>query len=656
MIPELGQFALIIALILSVVQGVVPLVGAQTGNRAWVRLAWPAVSAQALFVFISFGCLVWSFLQNDFSVAYVANNSNSALPTLYRVSATWGAHEGSMLLWVVMLAFWGVAVAARSKHLPEMFASRVIAVLGLISFGFMLFTLITSNPFDRLIPAAFDGRDLNPLLQDPALAIHPPMLYMGYVGFAVAFSFAIAAMLEGKMDASWSRWARPWTTIAWVFLTLGIALGSWWAYYELGWGGWWFWDPVENASFMPWLAGTALIHSLAVTEKRGLFKSWTLLLAISAFSLSLLGTFLVRSGVLVSVHAFATDPERGRFILAFLVTVIGGALGLYAWRAPLLKSDEGFGKVSRETFLLGNNVLLIIATLVVLIGTLFPLFMDALGGGKYSVGPQYFAAVFVIPTIPLVLLMGFGMHSIWRRDNFSRIARRLRVPLIASIVLGVALPWMLYGQPSVMTAIGFIAGLWVIGTALFDPIGSLFDKSRKLRVTRGQLGMIVAHFGIGIFILGVTATESYSIHRDQALRVGESMEVSGYKVTFESLKPATGPNYTATEASFVITRGGEHIVSLNPQKRTYRVQRNPMTEAGIDGSLARDLYVALGEPLGAGAWSMRFQYKPLVRLIWLGCIFMGLGGLIAITDKRYRVVVKKDGKASGREALAGGTN
>ncbi len=417
MIPELGQFALIIALCLSLVQAFFPLAGAWKGNRTWVRLAWPAVNTQALFVLLSFACLVWSFIQNDFSVLYVASHSNSALPLLYRISATWGAHEGSMLLWILMLAGWSVAVAALSKNLPELFAARVLGVLGLISFGFLLFTLETSNPFDRLIPAAMDGRDLNPLLQDPGLAIHPPMLYMGYVGFAVAFAFAITAMLEGKMDAAWSRWVRPWTTVSWCFLTLGIALGSWWAYYELGWGGWWFWDPVENASFMPWLAGTALIHSLAVTEKRGLFKSWTLLLAISAFSLSLLGAFLVRSGVLVSVHAFATDPERGKFILAFLVIVIGSALGMYAWRAPLLKSDEGFGKVSRETFLLANNVLLVIALLVVLLGTLFPLFMDAIGGGKYSVGPQYFAAVFVIPTLPLILLLGLGMHSMWRRDN-----------------------------------------------------------------------------------------------------------------------------------------------------------------------------------------------------------------------------------------------
>jgi len=654
MIPELGQFALIIALCLSLVQAFFPLAGAWTGNRTWVRLAWPAVSGQTVFVFLSFACLMWSFIQNDFSVLYVASNSNSALPVIYRISATWGAHEGSMLLWIVILAAWSVAVAALSKNLPELFAARVLGVLGLISFGFLLFTLETSNPFERLIPAAIDGRDLNPLLQDPGLAIHPPMLYVGYVGFAVAFAFAIAAMLEGKMDAAWARWARPWTTVAWCFLTVGIALGSWWAYYELGWGGWWFWDPVENASFMPWLAGTALIHSLAVTEKRGLFKSWTLLLAITAFSLSLLGTFLVRSGVLVSVHAFATDPERGRFILAFLVTVIGSALALYAWRAPLLKSDEGFGKVSRETFLLANNVLLVIAMLVVLLGTLFPLFMDAIGGGKYSVGPQYFAAVFVIPTIPLVLLLGLGMHSIWRRDNLSRISKRLRVPMVIAVVLGIILPWMIYGTPSIMTVVAIIAALWVIGSSLFVPVIGLLDKTQKVRITRSQWGMILAHIGVGVFILGVTVTEAYSVHRDQALRLGDSVDVAGYTVTFESVKPVSGPNYQATQATMEVSRDGKSLMTLHPEKRTYRVQRNPMTEAGIDARLHRDLYLALGDPLGNDSWSVRFQYKPLVRFIWLGCIIMALGGLIAVSDKRYRVVVTKTVKEGGREALAGG--
>jgi cytochrome c-type biogenesis protein CcmF len=654
MIPELGQFALIIALCLSLVQAVFPLVGATTGNRTWVRLAWPAVSGQTVFVFLSFACLVASFLQNDFSVAYVANNSNSALPDIYRVSATWGAHEGSMLLWILILAVWSISVAALSKHLPELFAARVIAVLGLISFGLLLFTLLTSNPFDRLIPAAMDGRDLNPLLQDPGLAIHPPMLYMGYVGFSVAFAFAIAAMLEGKMDAAWSRWARPWTTVAWCFLTVGIALGSWWAYYELGWGGWWFWDPVENASFMPWLAGTALIHSLAVTEKRGLFKSWTLLLAITAFSLSLLGTFLVRSGVLVSVHAFATDPERGRFILAFLVTVIGSALALYAWRAPLLKSNEGFGKVSRETFLLANNLLLVVAMLVVLLGTLFPLFIDAIGGGKYSVGPQYFAAVFVIPTLPLIMLLGLGMHSIWRRDSLSRIVKRMRLPMAIAVIAGIALPWMVYGRPSVLTAVAFTGGLWVIGASLYTPIMGLVDKTQRVRMTRSQWGMILAHVGVGVFILGVTGTEAYSVHRDQALRLGESIDVGRYSVTFDSIKNIQGPNYQATQAEMSVSENGKPLTILRPEKRTYRVQRNPMTESGIDARLHRDLYIALGDPLGADSWSVRFQYKPLVRLIWLGCLIMALGGLVAVSDKRYRVAAREKVPEAGGEALARG--
>jgi cytochrome c-type biogenesis protein CcmF len=656
MIPELGQFALIIALCLSLVQAVIPLAGSRTGNRTWVRLAWPAVSGQAVFVFLSFGCLVWSFLQNDFSVAYVANNSNSALPDIYRVSATWGAHEGSMLLWIVILAIWSISVAALSKHLPEMFAGRVLGVLGLISFGLLLFTLMTSNPFDRLIPAAMDGRDLNPLLQDPGLAIHPPMLYMGYVGFSVAFAFAIAAMLEGKMDAAWSRWARPWTTVAWCFLTVGIALGSWWAYYELGWGGWWFWDPVENASFMPWLAGTALMHSLAVTEKRGLFKSWTLLLAITAFSLSLLGTFLVRSGVLVSVHAFATDPERGRFILAFLVTVIGSALGLYAWRAPLLKSDEGFGKVSRETFLLANNLLLVIAMLVVLLGTLFPLFIDAIGGGKYSVGPQYFAAVFVIPTLPMVFLLGLGMHSIWRRDDISRIVKRMRIPMVLAVIIGVGLPWIVYGTPSLLTAVAFTGGIWVIGASLYTPVMGLLDKTQKIRMTRSQWGMTVAHVGLGIFILGVTATEAYSVHRDQALRIGESIEVGRYSITFDSIKNVQGPNYQATQAEMSVTQDGKPLSILRPEKRTYRVQRNPMTESGIDARLHRDLYIALGDPLGVDSWSVRFQYKPLVRFIWLGCLIMALGGMVSVSDKRYRVAARKEVEDAGSEVLARGNS
>jgi len=653
-IPELGQFALVIAFCLAIAQAVFPLTGAYVGNRTWARLAWPAVAGQAVFVSLAFACLVWSFMQNDFSVAYVAQNSNSALPDIYRVAATWGAHEGSLLLWIVALAFWSLAVAALSKKLPEMFAARVIGVLGLVSVGFLLFTLATSNPFDRLIPAAMEGRDLNPLLQDPALAIHPPMLYMGYVGFSVAFAFAIAAMLEGKMDASWSRWARPWTTVAWVFLTLGIALGSWWAYYELGWGGWWFWDPVENASFMPWLTGTALIHSLAVTEKRGLFKSWTLLLAISAFSLSLLGTFLVRSGVLVSVHAFATDPRRGIFILMFLAAVIGGALALYAYRAPKLKSDAGFSPVSRETFLLANNVLLVVATLVVLLGTLFPLFMDALGQGKYSVGPQYFSAVFIIPTIPMVLLLGLGMHAIWRKDTLARIALRMRYLIAASIILGIAVPWFFYGTPSLLTSLGAIAAFWVLGSSLYDPVMSWIGKGPK-KLARSQWGMIVAHLGLGTFILGVTVTSAYSIERDQALAMGELVDLKGYQLQFKDLEQVEGPNYTATQATVDISRDGEHVTTLSPQKRTYLVQRNPMTESAIDAGLTRDLYLALGEPVGGGSWSMRFQYKPLIRLIWLGCIIMAIGGLIAVSDPRYRLARQpSEAPVKGKEALAGG--
>ncbi len=639
MIPELGQFALIIALCMALVQGVVPLVGAETRNRAWMAVGKPAAAGQFVFVLLSFLVLTWTFIQNDFSVAYVANHSNSALPLIYRISAVWGAHEGSLLLWILVLNIWGIAAIIGGRNLPEIFNSRVIGVLGLVSVGFLLFILFTSNPFDRLIPAAFDGRDLNPLLQDPALAIHPPMLYFGYVGFAVPFAFAIAVLLEGRQDTDWARWAKPYATMSWVFLTMGIALGSWWAYYELGWGGWWFWDPVENASFMPWLMGTALIHSLSVSEKRGLFKSWTLLLAISAFSLSLLGTFLVRSGVLVSVHAFASDPARGFFILVFLAVVVGSALTLYAWRAPRMASDAGFGAFSRESFLLANNILLVIATLVVLFGTLFPLVMDALGQGKYSVGPQYFGPVFVIPTLPMVLLLGVGMHTAWRRDNSSRVLRQVRIAAILALALGILIPLVIYGGAGVMSILGIIAAMWVMLASLVEPASHL-RKGQLGRIPRAVWGKSVAHFGLGVFILGVVVTETYSIERDEAVRVGESTSVGQYEFRFDALDQVEGPNYTAVEATVPIYDGDEEIAVLRPQKRVYRVQQSPMTEAGIEARLARDLFVALGDPLGGNAWSLRVQYKPLVRLIWLGCIIMSIGGLLAVSDRRYRTARK----------------
>ena len=650
MVIELGLFALVIALLLTTAQAFLGLAGAHFGNRRWMAAARPAVTGQWVFVAASFAVLSWAFYKNDFSVLYVASNSNSELPTFYRFAAVWGAHEGSLLLWALALSTWSVAVGALSRNLPETFAARVIGVLGIVSIGFLSFILFTSNPFERLVPAAVDGRDLNPLLQDPALAIHPPMLYIGYVGFAVAFAFAVAALLEGKLDEKWARWARPWTTLSWVFLTIGIALGSWWAYYELGWGGWWFWDPVENASFMPWLVGTALIHSLAVTEKRGLFKSWTLLLAITAFSLSLLGTFLVRSGVLVSVHAFASDPSRGLFILAFLGVCIGGSLALFAWRGPALRAKGGFDTVSRESFLLLNNVLLLVAAALILIGTLYPLFLDALNLGKISVGPPYFNTVFLIPTLPLLFLLAFGMHATWKKWRSADMKTPLLVLLGISLAVGVIVPVVAYGGFHIMSAVGLTAGFWVILSALYEPYQRL---RRKQSLSRGVLGMTLAHIGVGLFAIGVTVTQMYRIEKDIALKPGESVTMQGYDFAFNSTRMVQGPNYDAVEAEVVITREGREVATLHPQKRVYRVQRSPMTESGIEVDWNRDLFVAMGEDLGGGAWSMRIQYKPMVRFIWFGALVMSIGGLIAVSDRRYRTRrATSDEKVAGRGAVA----
>jgi len=650
MIPEIGHFALILALSLAICQGVLPLLGAHRGDVAMMGVARPAAIGQFVFVGIAFACLTWSFVQSDFSVLYVANHSQLALPTVYKISAVWGAHEGSLLLWVLLLALWTVLVGRYSSELPEAFSARVLGVLGLLSVGFLLFTLLTSNPFERLIPAAADGADLNPLLQDPGLAIHPPLLYVGYVGFSVAFAFAIAAMLSGNLDQKWARWTRPWTTWAWLFLTVGIALGSWWAYYELGWGGWWFWDPVENASFMPWLAGTALIHSLAVTEKRGLFKSWTLLLAISAFSLSLLGTFLVRSGILVSVHAFAVDPERGLFILAFLGVVIGGALALYAWRAPGLDSEAGFRATSRETFLLLNNVLLIIATALILGGTLAPLFIELFTGAKISVGPPYFEVAFAIPMLPLVLLMGVGMHSAWRSQDFGPLMKRLKIPAIIAAALGISIPLIIYGRASVLLVVGVFAAVWIMATSLIQPIRSWRRASGAAAMTRGVLGMSIAHFGVGMFVLGVAVVSAFSVESDRSVVVGDKVSVAGYDFELRSLRNVDGPNYRAIEGEIDVRRNGEFVTQLRPQKRTYLVQQSPMTEAGIDAGWNRDLFVALGDPLGNNAWSIRMQYKPLIRLIWLGAFVMALGGIVAASDRRYRLTAKARQRS---EAISG---
>ena len=640
MIPEIGHFALILALALALCQGVLPLVGAHRGDKALIAIARPAAIAQLAFVAFAFGCLAYSFLQNDFSVAYVANHSQLALPDIYKFSAVWAAHEGSLVLWILLMAVWTVAVGRFSRELPEHFSARVIGVLGLLSFGFLLFTLLTSNPFLRLIPAPPDGADLNPLLQDPGLAIHPPILYTGYVGFSVAFAFAIAAMLAGNFDQRWARWMRPWTTWAWLFLTVGIALGSWWAYYELGWGGWWFWDPVENASFMPWLVGTALIHSLAVTEKRGLFKSWTLLLAISAFSLSLLGTFLVRSGILVSVHAFATDPTRGFFILCFLAVVIIGALVLYAIRAPALDSNAGFRPMSRETFLLLNNVLLVIATTLVLIGTLFPLVSDVMGLGKVSIGPPWFEIAFALPMVPLVLLIGVGMHTAWRSQAAAPIARSLRIPALIAVVAGVLIPAVLYGRSGLLVTVGTVAAFWIMFVSVLPIIRSLRRKKGTPGITRGVLGMSIAHFGVGMFVIGVTIVSAYSVEADRSMVPGQSVDVAGYNFELRGLRNVDGPNYRAIEAEVDIRKDGNFVAQLRPQKRTYLVQQSPMTEAGILADWNRDLFIALGDSLGAGAWSVRIQYKPMIRFIWLGCLVMALGGLIAASDRRYRMRAK----------------
>jgi cytochrome c-type biogenesis protein CcmF len=647
-IPEFGQLCLILALCLATAQAFFPLTGAALNRPAWIAVAVPAAAGQFVFILGAFACLAWSFLNNDFSVMYVASNSNTSLPAVYRFAAVWGGHEGSLLLWVTLLAIWTLAVAAASRRLPTLVVARVLGVMGFVSSGFLLFILVTSNPFLRLYPAPFDGNDLNPLLQDPAMAMHPPILYTGYVGFSVAFAFAVAAMLSGKIDQEWARWARPWTTAAWTFLTIGIALGSWWAYYELGWGGWWFWDPVENASFMPWLVGTALIHSLAVAEKRGLFKGVTLLLAVGAFSLSLIGTFLVRSGVLVSVHAFASDPARGLFILAYLGVVVGTALGLYAWRAPKLDKAIGFQPFSRETFLLLNNLLLTVAAGLILLGTLYPLALDAMNLGKISVGPPYFNTAFLIPIVPLLLILGVGMHTAWRSAGASTVLRRLRVPALAAAAAGIGVPWLVYGASTVMTGLGVACAVWLAGAALLDPISRLAGAG--VRITRGMIGMEVAHFGLALFVLGVTITSAFSIQTDQRISPGETLKLGAYDLKFKSIEGVQGANYMALRADMDLSRGGELITTVHPEKRTYRVRSSAMTEAAIDAGWGRDLFVALGDDLGGGAWSVRLQYKPLVRFIWFGAVVMALGGLLAFTDPRYRLAARERAKVAADDA------
>jgi cytochrome c-type biogenesis protein CcmF len=647
MVPEIGHFALILALCIAIVQGVVSIAGAQLGVKSWIAMAKPAAQAQLVFVATAFFCLMYAFIQNDFSVTYVAMQSNSMLPTIYRISAIWGGHEGSMLLWVLFLAVWTGAVAKFSKNLPDDMTARVIGVMGLVSVGFYLFILFTSNPFDRLLPPAVDGRDLNPLLQDPGLIIHPPMLYLGYVGFSVAFAFAIAALLSGRLDAAWARWSRPWTTVAWMFLTIGIGLGSWWAYYELGWGGWWFWDPVENASFMPWLVGTALVHSLAVTEKRGGFKNWTVLLAIFAFSLSLLGTFLVRSGVLTSVHAFATDPERGVFILILLLITIGISLVLFAWRAPKVGMGGKFQLISRETMLLANNVVLVVAAAAVLLGTLYPLLLDALGMGKISVGPPYFNSVFVPLMAPAVFLMAIGPITRWKQANVPDMVSRLKWAAAIAIIMAIITPFLM-GEWGLLRPLGFALSFWVMSAVVITLVervqkvkqpGNFFAKAASL--PNSFLGMCTAHFGVAAFILGVTMVTSYEVEKDMRMEVGDTVTMGGYTFQFNGVSKVKGPNYNANRGHIQVTKGGDVVTNLYPEKREYLVQTMPMTEAAIDTGLFRDLYVSLGEPVSGGAWSVRIYYKPFVDWIWGGCFVMALGGLLAITDRRYRLVTKK---------------
>ncbi|HEX9396271.1 MAG TPA: heme lyase CcmF/NrfE family subunit [Burkholderiales bacterium] len=630
MIPELGQIAVSLAFMVALAQA---FFGLTKNIPTWMAAARSAAQVQAFLVAFAFGCLVYAFVTNDFSVAYVAMNSNSALPLHYRVAGAWGGHEGSLLLWCLMLGVWMLAVSLFSGHLPEDMATRVLGVMGLVSAGFLAFLLFTSNPFDRLFPSPADGRDLNPLLQDPGMVLHPPMLYMGYVGFSVAYAFAVAALLSGRLDAAWARWSRPWTTVAWMFLTIGIALGSGWAYYELGWGGWWFWDPVENASFMPWLVGTALIHSLAVTEKRGAFRSWTVLLAIVAFGLSLLGTFLVRSGVLTSVHAFAVDPKRGIFILAIFCLFIGGALALYAWRTARIGLGGGFAPVSRESFLLANNVLLVSAAATVFLGTLFPLAMDALGVGKFSVGPPYFETVFVPLLAPALFLMGVGPLARWKQTSLPELAVTLRWALGVSLVLGFLIPF-LFGKWHAMVGFGLFLAAWVVITAILS-----FRKS--LKQSRAHYGMAVAHIGVAVFVVGVTLVKGYESEQDAKLAVGGTIELAGYAFRLDEVADVKGPNYTAARATVSITRGGKPVSVLYPEKRLYAVQNMPMTEAAIDTGFTRDLYVSLGDPLGGGAWLVKVQHKPFIDWIWGGCLIMALGGLLAASDRRYRFSIQE---------------
>jgi cytochrome c-type biogenesis protein CcmF len=636
MIAELGQVALLGAVLISILMGVLPMIGAARGNQQLMNVGRTAATAQFLLVGSAFAMLTWAFIVQDFSVEYVARNSNSQLPMEYRFSAVWGSHEGSLLLWELILCLWTFAVALFSKGLPDDFRARVLAVLGWVSFGFLLFIIFTSNPFSRLLPPAADGLDLNPLLQDPGLIIHPPMLYMGYVGFSVSFAFAVAALMGQQVTQEWVRWSRPWTHVAWAFLTLGIALGSWWAYYELGWGGWWFWDPVENASFMPWLVGTALLHSQAVTEKRGTFRNWTLILAISAFSLSLLGTFLVRSGVLTSVHAFASDPTRGVFILIYLCVIVGGSLLLFAIRAPAMVQGSNFSGISRETLLLINNLLLAVMAAMVLTGTLYPLLLDALDAGKISVGPPYFGTLFALLLIPIVILIPLAFHAKWQEDQLGRMARELAFPasiaLLAGILTAVMLP-----ESGAWGIAAVAGGFWIMSAS----VRHYYQRKRSMPGRwpgRSETAMTIAHFGVGLFLIGAMMANSISSEKHLRMEPGDSFEMAGYSFVFEGTRALQGPNYVASEGEFIVYKSGQRVTSLFPQKRRYMQSGQTMTEAAIDPGLTRDLYVSLGDQLDdqGKAWAIRIYHKPFIRFIWLGALLMMAGGFLAASDRRYR--------------------
>jgi len=634
MIVEIGHFALILAACVALVQGVLPLAGTINDNQRWQALAKPAAALQFALIAFSFAVLAHGALTDDFSIKYIAGHSNSLLPTQYKFASVWGGHEGSLLLWMLMLSGWTVSVAIFSRTLPLAMVARVIGILGLVSTGFLMFILITSSPFERLLPAPADGKDLNPLLQDPGLVIHPPMLYMGYVGFSVAFAFAVSALLSGRMDAAWARWSRPWTIVAWIFMTAGIALGSWWAYYELGWGGWWFWDPVENASLMPWLFGTALIHALMVTDKRGGFKAWSVLLAIGAFSLSLLGTFLVRSGVLTSVHAFASDPKRGVFILIFLAVVVGVSLTLFAWRAPKATLGGKMGLVSRESMLIANSVLLVVATGAVLLGTIYPLIVDALNLGKLSVGAPYFNAVFVPLMVPVVFLMVPGGIAHWREARWAQLGHDLRLPALAAVLAGAAI-WTLTERGTWLTAMGMALATWVV-------VGLLMQIAIRLkkpgRIPPSFWGMHLAHLGIAVITVGITMVKSYEVERDVRMGLNDTVTIENYNFELVGVSDVNGPNYKAIRGDIKVTKDGKYLEMLYPEKRKYFSSAMPMTEAGIDSGLFRDLYVSLGEPIEGERlqWSVRVFYKPFISWLWYGAILMVLGGLLAVSDRRYR--------------------